>query len=104
MNIITDAWLPVVTQDGQKTKITLAQLSDPNIKEIDFPRLDFQGAGYQLLIGLLQTTFAPSDREQWINLYESPPSAEALQNAFHPVIHAFSLTGDGVAKGARFMQ
>lgn len=30
----------------------------------------FSGAAYQLLIGLLQTVFAPEDEEQWEDIWE----------------------------------
>lgn len=100
MNLITDSWIPVLTYDGRKTTIKPAELSDPNIMELDLPRLDFQGAAYQLLIGLLQTTFAPADVDEWIDYYDNPPSEVDLQLSFDEVIHAFNVdSGD-----ARFMQ
>lgn len=100
MNLITDSWIPVLTQDGSRVTIKPAQLSDPNIMELDLPRLDFQGAAYQLLIGLLQTTFSPADVDEWMDYYDKPPSEADLQLSFDDVIHAFNVdSGD-----ARFMQ
>ena len=100
MNLITDSWRPVVTQEGKRVTIKPAKLSDPNIIELDLPRLDFQGAAYQLLIGLLQTTFAPADVDDWMDYYDSPPSETDLQLSFDNVSHAFNVdSGD-----ARFMQ
>lgn len=104
MNLITDSWIPVLTQDGSRVTIKPAQLSDPNIVEFNLPRLDFQGAAYQLFIGLLQTTFAPADVDDWINYYENPPTEADLQLVFDKVAHAFSVDGDTEGNGARFMQ
>ena len=42
----------------------IAETDNP-VVEINAPRPDFQGALYQLLIGLLQTCFAPEDEDQW---------------------------------------
>lgn len=100
MNLITDSWIPVLNQDGSRATIKPAQLADPNVMELDLPRLDFQGAAYQLLIGLLQTTFAPADVDEWMDYYDNPPSEDDLQLAFDDVIHAFHVDGDD----ARFMQ
>lgn len=104
MNLITDSWLPVRTREGVRIKIKSAQLSDHNVIELDLPRLDFQGAAYQLLIGLLQTTFAPTDIDGWLGYYDKPPSQESLQLAFDNVTHAFSVDGDKEGGGTRFMQ
>lgn len=104
MNLINDYWLPVLTKDGQKTKIKPAQLSSPDIVELDLPRLDFQGAAYQLLIGLLQTTFAPKNIDEWIAYYETPADEATLQAAFAQVAHAFNVLGDDTGNGPRFMQ
>ena len=104
MNLIDDPWLPVLTHDGKQLKIALAQISDPNIAELDLPRLDFQGAAYQLLIGLLQTTFAPNDIDEWMDRYEAPPNMDELQLAFNTVHHAFFIDDDPKGNGARFMQ
>lgn len=104
MNLITDSWLPVITQEGKRIKIKPAQLSDINVIELDLPRLDFQGAAYQLLTGLLQTTFAPTDIDDWLEYYENPPAEDSLQLAFDNVTHAFNVDGNKEGSGARFMQ
>lgn len=104
MNLIDEPWLPVLTCDGHRIKINLAQISDPNIAELDLPRLDFQGGAYLLLIGLLQTVFAPNDIDDWLDSYEAPPSVDELQAAFDTVRHAFFVDDDSEGNGARFMQ
>ena len=100
MNLLNDVWLPIITHTGDKKTIKLAEISDSTINELDFNRMDFQGAGYQLLIGLLQTTFAPDSTDEWEERLVSPPSEDDLQQAFDKVSYAFELEGDG----ARFMQ
>lgn len=112
MNLITDTWLPVITHDGLKRTIAVSDIANPDIIELNLPRPDFQGAAYQLLIGLLQTTFAPSDVDEWLDYYDIPPTAETLSDAFNRVTHAFSVIGDGnkvcdtdnKSSGVRFMQ
>lgn len=104
MNLIDEPWLPVLTCDGHRIIINLAQISDPNITELDLPRLDFQGGAYLLLIGLLQTTFAPNTIDDWIDSYKTPPSLDELQAAFDTVRHAFFVDDDPKGDGARFMQ
>ena len=100
MNLLNDVWLPIITHTGDKKTIKLAEISDSTINELDFNRMDFQGAGYQLLIGLLQTTFAPDSTDEWEERLVSPPSEDELQQAFDKISYAFELDGDG----ARFMQ
>lgn len=104
MNLITDTWLPVITRDGLKRTIAVSEIANPDIIELNLPRPDFQGGAYQLLIGLLQTTFAPNDIDDWLECYDMPPTADRLSQAFASVIHAFNMTGSDKGNGARFMQ
>jgi CRISPR system Cascade subunit CasA len=68
MNLITDQWMPVIRQNGQADTIAPWQIAEADnpVVEINAPRPDFQGALYQLLIGLLQTCFAPEDEDKWL--------------------------------------
>jgi CRISPR system Cascade subunit CasA len=102
-NLINDAWIPVIRQDGSSDKIMPWQIAerDNPVMEINAPRPDFQGALYQFLIGLLQTCFAPEDEDEWLESWEEKPSSESLQKAFEKVTEAFELYHpDGTA----FMQ
>ena len=68
MNLIDDDWIPVKRADGSKVLIAPWQIAETEnpIVDIAAPRPDFQGALYQFLIGLLQTTFAPQDIDDWL--------------------------------------
>ena len=99
MNLVTDKWLPVIRQDGNQCKIAPWQIAETDnlVIEVDAPRNDFQGALYQFLIGLLQTTFAPEDDEEWFELWEQLPETDTLKQAFQKVESAFELFSDGAA-------
>jgi len=103
MNLITDRWIPVIRQNGLPDTIVPWQIVDADnpVIEINAPRPDFQGALYQLLIGLLQTCFSPEDEEQWLDYWQEMPEPEALQADFEKVAFAFELDSPG---GASFMQ
>ncbi len=65
-NLIHDEWVSVEKSDTSEIcKIRPEQIVDPQWKTIEAPRADLKGAMFQFLIGLLQTAFAPKDREQW---------------------------------------
>jgi CRISPR system Cascade subunit CasA len=103
MNLIHDAWLPVIRSSGKKDKIAPWQIieeEDPVI-ELNAPRPDFQGAFYQFLIGLLQTCFAPADHEEWLNYWETPPDEKVIQEYFQLMAPAFELHNKS---GPSFMQ
>ena len=63
LNLLTDPWLPVRLQDGAETKIEIAAIGRTDIVDIVSPRADFRGAIYQLLMGILQTSFSPDGRK-----------------------------------------
>lgn len=103
MNLITDPWISVIRQNGQRDWIApwqIAETENPVI-EIDAPRPDFQGALYQLLIGLLQTGFAPDDEDQWLEYWEEAPDSAELQTRFAELTPAFELISDD---GPAFLQ
>lgn len=101
-NLITTPWIPVLRRDGRDLISPGQFTSQPDnpILALDAPRADFNGALVQFLIGLLQTAFAPADRDEWFDRLESPPTPERLAAAFAPIAQAFDLDGDG----PRFMQ
>lgn len=99
MNLIEERWLRVTALNGEQ-QISPLEVGDVGLLDIVALRPDFRGASYQLLIGLLQLAYAPRDVGQWRERYASPPSREALAEAFAPYTHAFVLHRDGSA----FMQ
>jgi len=103
MNLINDRWIPVIREDGKNDMIAPWQIGETNnpVIEINAPRFDFQGALYQFLIGLIQTTYAPEDTDGWIERWEEGIDPEQLKKAFESVSDAFELyQEDGIA----FMQ
>ncbi len=93
MNLITDEWIPVCRQDSQQDTVAPWQIAETEnpVMEINAPRPDFQGALYQLLIGLLQTCFAPEDEDEWLKYWWQMPEADKLKTGFGKVASAFEL-------------
>ncbi len=102
MNLITDAWLPVMREQGAD-KIAPWQIAEPDnpVMELAAPRPDFQGALYQFLIGLLQTCFAPEDHDEWLDYWDALPTTDELKKRFEEVTAAFELD---CSDGPAFMQ
>jgi len=100
MNILKAPWLPFELKDGTKMTLPMTAIAREDIVDFALPRADFQGAAYQFSIGLLQTVFAPKNKQQWHSYYRQAPSIDSLQTAFDTVAHAFNVTGSG----ALFMQ
>ncbi|KHT31847.1 type I-E CRISPR-associated protein Cse1/CasA [Pectobacterium carotovorum] len=69
-SLIEEPWLPAVFADGRMGNISPQQLPDDTIIDLAWPRADLQGASYQLLIGLLQTAYAPVDDDDWNEVWE----------------------------------
>jgi CRISPR system Cascade subunit CasA len=106
MNLLEDEWLSVIRRNGEQEKlkglwqITEGNASDNPIVDVISPRADFKGALYQLLIGLVQTTFAPKNEDIWEKYWGTPPDTGILKKAFLTVTEAFSIDTDKPA----FMQ
>lgn len=106
MNLLEDEWLSVIRGHGEQEKlsglwqITKGIASDNPIVDVVSPRADFKGALYQLLIGLVQTTFAPKNEEAWEDYWHTPPNTDTLERAFLTVTAAFAIDTDKPA----FMQ
>lgn len=85
MDLITERWLPVVNAAGQPLKISPLQIWDDDILDTAWPRPDFQGAGWQLLTGLLQTAAGPQDDEDWRAVWRDGMTESAWQQALAPL-------------------
>ncbi len=99
MNLIADEFLRFCV-DGEELPGRPSDICRREVIDVLAPRPDFRGALYQLLIGLLQTTFAPKDWDGWKELWESPPSVAELDEVFARFVTAFEFDIDGPA----FMQ
>ncbi|WP_442801261.1 type I-E CRISPR-associated protein Cse1/CasA [Serratia rubidaea] len=88
-SLCTEFWLPVIDRMGQRRKISPQQIFDSDIVELAWPRADFQGAAYQLLIGLLQTTLSPKDEEEWDDVWEEGVDVQRWHQALDRVAAAF---------------
>ena len=88
MDLTTEGWLPVVMQDNARLKIPLTNILDDNIFDVSYPRVDFQGAAWQMLIGLLQTTVAPEDEEEWREVWKNGIDKQAWQKALPAIAPA----------------
>lgn len=102
MNLLDPAnhWVPFRLRDGRIEYAPVTAVVREDVVDTAFPRADFQGAAWQLLIGVLQTAYAPETRKAWRLDWQEPPSAEDLAARFAPYRHAFELFGGG----PRFMQ
>lgn len=103
MNLIKDAWIPVIRAKSGKGLIApwqIAEQKDP-ILEMAAPRADFQGAMYQFLIGLLQSGFAPKDLDEWLEYWKAPPTTDDLRARLEVLAGAFNFDNPG---GPAFMQ
>lgn len=97
-DLLLDCWLPIQRKDGSRDLIRPCDIADsgPNPPlELLAPRADFRAALYQLLIGLLQTAFAPQDENAWRSRFVTPPSAEELAAAFALWADVFALDNPG---------
>lgn len=103
-NLIRNQWMPVIRQDETEEVIAPYELTDNldvnPIVSFNAPRADFNGSLIQFSIGLVQTTMAPKDNEEWRRGFNNPPSTEKLKSIFEAVSHNFNFDGNG----ARFMQ
>ncbi len=103
MNLIKDAWLPVIRARSGKGLIAPWQIAEQNdpVMGLAAPRADFQGAMYQFLIGLLQTGFAPTDQDEWLEYWDAPPPVEVLRSRLGTLVEAFDFDNPD---GPAFMQ
>jgi CRISPR system Cascade subunit CasA len=100
LKLLHDKWIKAIV-DGQAKPIAVGDIINESVTDLAFTRLDFNGAIYQFLIGLLQSTMAPKNVKGWAELYLKPPSVEQLQQAFAQYADAFELLPD---EGPAFMQ
>lgn len=98
LNLISDAWIPVLHKDGSRSVIAPWQMADEGLTFPDWPRPDLNIACLELLIGLVFLAGPPLDVVDW--RARRRPDPERLRAALAPFAPAFELMGDG----PRFMQ
>lgn len=98
INLVTDAWIPVVDRDGARRVIAPWQMADEAIQRLDWPRADLNIACLELLIGLVFLADPPADIRDW--RARQAPDPERLRDRLAPFAPAFDLLGNG----PRFMQ
>lgn len=98
LNLLRDAWLPVVRRSGQRDVIRVADIAerddhpDPCVR-VSLGRADLDANLVIFLIGVLYTASPPSSRAEAIRRIGSPPRPEELQEAFERIAPAFELYG-----------
>ncbi len=93
-SLLTTPWLPVCFKDGSTGKLAPVDLADENVTDIVATRPDLQGAAWQFLLGLLQSTLAPKNCDGWEGIWEGGLHNEAVRRAFAPLEAAFQFGSD----------
>lgn len=93
LNLISDAWIPVLNSQGQRSLIAPWQITDPALVRPDWPRADLNIACLELLIGLVFLVDPPRDVEDWQD--RQAPDPDRLRAKLAALAPAFNLTGEG---------
>lgn len=98
-NILSDPLFPVLTRAGAHRTVRFAELAtvDGPDAPIAFawPRADFNIASFELVIGIASLVMQPRTHEDWLTVWQEPPTLAQLDEALQPYHHAFNLNGDG---------
>jgi CRISPR system Cascade subunit CasA len=98
LNLISDAWIPVLDKSGVRRTIAPWQIADDTLDRPDWPRADLNLACLELLIGMVFLADPPADTRDWRS--RRVPDPERLREKLARFAPAFNLVGDG----PRFMQ
>lgn len=98
LNLITDAWIPVIRY-GKPVTICPHEIAAAGVERLDWPREDLNLACMELLIGLIFLTDPPSNDSEWHERYCSP-DPERLRSVFGRFSPHFELD----SPGPRFLQ
>lgn len=93
LNLISDAWIPVLDQYGNRRVIAPWQMADASLTLPDWPRADLNIACLELLIGLVFMADPPTDLEDWLS--RQHPDPNRLRDKLAPYASAFNLLGEG---------
>lgn len=98
LNLITDAWIPVLMREGDQRIVAPWQITDTEVLRLDWARADFNIACLELLIGLIFLADPPEDAEDWFE--RQTPNPQRLRERLERFAPAFELMGNG----PRFLQ
>lgn len=93
LNLINDAWIPVICENGTQRVIAPWQMAEQDILRPDWPRPDMNIACYEFLIGLVYLADPPRDEADWAA--RASGDADRLRERLAPYAPAFNLIGDG---------
>jgi CRISPR system Cascade subunit CasA len=93
LNLISDAWIPVLDKGGERHVVAPWQLADDRFLRPDWPRADLNIACFELLIGLVFLADPPRDSADWRT--RRVPDPDRLRAALAAYGPAFNLTGEG---------
>ena len=93
LNLISDAWIPILDMAGQRRVIAPWQVADAGILRPDWPRADLNIACLELLIGLVYLADPPTSLPDWED--RQAPDPNRLRERLAVFAPAFNLTGDG---------
>ena len=103
-NLLSEPWIPVQRRSGRKEWIRPSEVTDQlkqdPVVSVAWSRVDFNRATLEFFIGLFTTITLIEDEDGWIELWDSPPDEEDLNEKLEQYKIAFSLDGPN----ARFMQ
>ena len=98
LNLISDAWIPVIDAAGRRHVIAPWQMADPSLVAPDWSRADLNTACLELLIGLVRLADPPAHADDWED--RQVPDPDRLRARLASFAPGFDLLGDG----PRFMQ
>ena len=91
LNLITDSWIPVVTDDAQKRVIRPDQITEPGVARFDWVRPDFNIASCELLIGMIYLASPPRNTSEWVK--GRKPDSNGIRERLQKIAAAFELAG-----------
>jgi CRISPR system Cascade subunit CasA len=93
LNLILDAWIPVVDAAGWRRVVAPWEITDPSVLRPDWPRADLNVACLEMLIGLVFMADPPQDLDDWED--REAPDPDRLKGRLACFAPAFNLVGEG---------
>lgn len=105
-NLLTDPFFPVVTLEGGRRWVTLAELRQEDGDypvAFDWPRPDLNIAALEFAVGILALVYQPEDEAEWAEIWSGKAGGD-LDRRLQELSFAFNLLGDDRGAGPRFLQ